>query len=394
MAHSKTIGGSTAHRTLNCPAWIPLREHVPAEIGSSSYAAEGTMLHAICEKVFSSLPTEHGIEVGSIVEGITVTLDHMDLAGNAMIQMGKALNYLGITDDDDVVAEPVVAFKQGVLAEIEAFGSVDMLALSPDEKTLFIGDYKFGAGIEVEAEDNSQLLFYAAAAIEEFELQDTVEQVTLCIVQPRLANNPKMHTVPVQRVYDFVNSLEIAWSARYTASPNEGSWCKFCPVESVCPAKTGLMLSTVKWMEENPNWREHVDKISDVLKAAETLEPMFKAAKAEANKLLEGGVPVEGYKLVNKQARRVWADEEAVLGKVRRAKKIKLDEATDTKLKSPAQLEKLFSEKGIDFSKISEYISRVSSGTTMVKSSDKRQDIRASKQLPENLKTLITENKA
>lgn len=49
MAHSKTIGGSTANRTLNCPAWLELREHVPAQIGSSSYAAEGTMLHRMCE---------------------------------------------------------------------------------------------------------------------------------------------------------------------------------------------------------------------------------------------------------------------------------------------------------------------------------------------------------
>lgn len=320
-----------------------------------------------------------------------VTNEHIHLATDALIQMHTALKHCDV-HVDGVVYEPKVSFKQGELGAINAFGSVDVLGLSDSEELLFIGDYKFGGGISVEAEDNDQLMFYAAAAIEEYDLQDCVDSVALCIVQPRLSATPKLHVVKVEQVYKFVEALTHAWNTRQDAQPNEGSWCKFCPVEPVCPAKTGLLLTTVQWMKDNPNWREHSDDIAHILKVSETLEPLFKAAKAEANKLLEGGVPVTGYKLVNKQSRRVWADEEAALDVVRKAKKVKLDEATDLKLKSPAQMEKVFSEKGIDFSRIDQYISKVSSGTTMVKASDKRQDIRASKQLPENLRTLM-ENK-
>ena len=58
--------------------------------------------------------------------------------------------------------------------------------------------------------------------------------------------------------------------------------------------------------------------------------------------------------------------------KVRLAKKIKLENACDIKLKSPPQLEKLCKSLKVDFKSYSNYIASVSYGTTLVKESDKR----------------------
>ena len=98
---------------------------------------------------------------------------------------------------------------------------------------------------------------------------------------------------------------------------------------------------------------------------------------AEVRKLalsqLELGTPIKGYKLVNKRASRVWNDQEAVEAKVRKAKKIKKEDAYDFKLKSVAQLQKVCEQKVVDFDKeYGQYVSSVSSGTTIAKESDKR----------------------
>ena len=63
----------------------------------------------------------------------------------------------------------------------------------------------------------------------------------------------------------------------------------------------------------------------------------------------------------------------AVGEKIKKARLIKLEEGFDLKLKSPAQLEKLLKTKKLDFKKLyGQYVSSVSSGTTLALESDKR----------------------
>ena len=49
-AHSSIVGGSTAHRRLNCPRSYALEKLLPKDKGSI-YAREGTALHALWAKV-------------------------------------------------------------------------------------------------------------------------------------------------------------------------------------------------------------------------------------------------------------------------------------------------------------------------------------------------------
>ena len=57
-------------------------------------------------------------------------------------------------------------------------------------------------------------------------------------------------------------------------------------------------------------------------------------------------------------------------------------------LKSPAQLEKLFKSKNLDFAAVDEYISAISSGNTLVEESDKREGVVSATALSEALKRL------
>jgi len=60
------------------------------------------------------------------------------------------------------------------------------------------------------------------------------------------------------------------------------------------------------------------------------------------------------------------------MDKVRKMRKVKIEEATDMKLKSPPQLEKVLKQKDVDFKQFEDYIVSVSSGTTIAPESDKR----------------------
>ena len=106
---------------------------------------------------------------------------------------------------------------------------------------------------------------------------------------------------------------------------------------------------------------------------ADELTAWIKEVERVALEQLQLGTAIKGYKLVNKKAARVWNDLPAIESKIKKARSIKTDEAFVSKLKTPAQLEKLCKELGIDFDKqYGSYISKVSSGTTLAKESDKR----------------------
>jgi hypothetical protein len=250
-------------------------------------------------------------------------------------------------------------------------GSIDLMAVSHDDKTILILDYKFGH-VTVNAEDNKQLQFYALAAATDpatREMFDDCETVVLAIIQPN-GDGENIETWSISM--DELDNFETEYLAAVdltddpTAQPKGGSWCRYCPAEATCPVKTGAALKASRVNEITS------DKLAEYLPLADEVIAWAKAVKKMAHEQLELATPIKGYKLVNKRATRVWNDLNAVEDKVRKAKKIKLADGFDYKLKSPAQLEKVCKELGVDFKAYSAYISSVSTGTTLAKETDKR----------------------
>jgi len=142
----------------------------------------------------------------------------------------------------------------------------------------------------------------------------------------------------------------------------------FCPAMAICPIKTGEAQAAMKLPAV------HIDQLTDVLPKLDDLEAWIKSVRGMAQYALDNGTKIDGYKLVNKHPRRQWTDEVEVEKKLKSMRGVKGGEQYDQKLKSPAQLEKLFKRKKLDFSKINNYIAMVSSGTTMAPASDKREE--------------------
>ena len=47
------VGGSTAERTINCPAWLKRFKELNPTNKSNDYADEGTLLHDVMEKLYA-----------------------------------------------------------------------------------------------------------------------------------------------------------------------------------------------------------------------------------------------------------------------------------------------------------------------------------------------------
>ena len=367
MAIHLKYGGSTAARTMGCPAWQRLSEEVPfTHDGSNPAADEGTMLHNCMEELYG--PRSDATVALLLDEGREYKGQHLtqELVDTKLLPATEAMTeLLDIHNITGWLVEPFVKIDDDI------GGSIDFLGLSSDKKTLVVLDYKFGF-VPVGVENNKQLLFYALAAAtdpETMALFDAVDKVVLAVIQPN-DNGDDLQTWEIDMdtvdrfETDYLNAVDLTEDPQ--AMPKSGSWCKYCPAHATCPVKTGVALKATRINELT------ADKLAEYLPMAEEVEAWAKEVKKLAHEQLEFGTPIKGYKLVNKRATRVWNDVSGVEKKVRLAKKIKLEEGFDLKLKSPAQMEKLCKEKKVDFKSYSQYISSVSTGTTLAKESDKR----------------------
>lgn len=368
MTQHLKYGGSTAARTINCPAWLRLSEGMPTGDGGKNEAADtGTLLHNCMEEWLNDDPTfQTMLEEGREYNGITLTeemvSDKLDPAVTALLALVKLT-------EKYFMAEPFVKIADDV------GGSIDVLAKSADGKTVHIVDYKMGY-VPVSAVDNAQLMFYALAADMDPSTEHfftNCETIKLSIIQPN-DDGPDLETweVPYDALSGFEDKLfdAIEESRKPDCEPAAGSWCNYCPAHSTCPIKIGQAIAATRITD--------LSKMADLTQAmlmVSDLEAWIKTVKKTAHQQMENGATIDGFKLVEKRASRVWNDVPAIEGKLRRMRRILVAEAWDSKLKSPPQIEKVCKEKGIDFKEFAPYISSVSSGTTVAKASDARKAI-------------------
>ena len=367
MIHKK-LGGSTAARLIGCPAWINLSADIPQGHNSNTAADTGTLLHNCMEEMWLGKKDmddlqKEGRKYNDIV------LDE-DMVNEKLLPADDAV--MDIVDEYDLDIENKLMIEPFVSIDEDIGGSIDWLCFSEDGRTAVVLDYKFGY-VTVSAEKNSQLLFYALAAATDEKTRDffdEVEQIVLVIVQPN-GDGPVVQqwTATMDDLDDFESRYLAAVDASEstTLEPTAGRHCTFCPAAAICPAKTGEALKASRITELN------AARLAEYLPLAEQVTAWAAEVKKMAHQQLELGVTIQGYKLVAKRATRKWAETDTVEEIVRRARKIKLEEGFDYKLKSPPQLEKVCKKKGVDFNKIfSQYISAVSSGTTMAPEDDPR----------------------
>lgn len=357
MAHSTIVGGSTAKRVLACPGSVPLVQKMPPQ-ESSSYADEGTLLHETVAEILSD-----GLEpkkfIGREYNGIVLTEDLYDT------KLLPALLMFEEVDPDgqmELMIETRVSFGNYLP---DVFGSCDVLGRIGDRA--FVVDWKFGDGVPVIAEENPQLMFYAAAARRTPEaawiFKDVVD-IECVIIQPTRGMS-RWVTTP-DRLDRFERDLKRA--VRIAQEPDaplkSGSHCRFCAAKPICPIMRGdvdrAVVTTLQALD--------VDELGHYLHMAKRLEDWSKDLHKLAQQMLEKGIPVTGWKLVPKRATRQWVDEE--LAKVALFKHLKESDVVETSLISPAKAETLLKKQRVALP--NDLVVSVSSGSTLAPEDDPR----------------------
>jgi len=419
-AHS-TFGGSIADRWMNCAGSTALVASVPPR-ASTSYASEGTAAHALAEDCLRNGIQAAQYFVGEVFDyddhgetkSITVTKDMAD-AVNVYLDAVNA--ELALAKDAELYVEQRFVLPIATAEPGEVFGANDAIVYIPSLRKLTIFDYKHGAGVSVSAEDNAQLKFYAAGAL--LTNDWPVAEIELVIVQPRTRDaddndgGVKRWALPVAEVIEFAGEAEAAIAlaknvqdgiesgdggaiSEFESMLTPGKWCRWCDAAGVCPAKErqALAASTLDFNDitlVTPRSLPDVKaldtaRLGQVLVAIEIIEEWGKQVRAQVDDLLAQGVPVPGWKLVDKIGRRKWIDDETkIAGHLSAMFGIDEDDSRPRKLVTITEAERLIKaavtdkdarKKALDETSLA-FTLKESSGLTLVRESDKREGVDA-----------------
>lgn len=290
ITHS-VLGASAAERWIHCPPSARLTAGMQDE--ETSFAAEGTAAHALCEwKVRRVLKMRAGRRPTSDYwtdEMEECTDDYrdyiMDLVGQAK----------------QICKDPVTMIEQHLDFSCwvpDGYGTGDFLLVADGE--LNIVDFKFGRGVPVYADHNPQMMLYALGALELFDMLYDIQTVTMTIFQPRLSNI-SVWSIDADELYrwaeeDLKPKAEMASKGEGEYTP--GSWCRFCKARNQCRARAESFLELAR-MEFRPPALLSDEEIAEVMQQAEELSRWASDVMAYATAAaIEDGRHFEGYKIV------------------------------------------------------------------------------------------------
>lgn len=319
-AGHKLFGGSSAHRWMRCAGSVRLTQQAPPQIETAAMRS-GTHAHKLLEVLLGD-----GLGPASEYVGTVLIDGHAPLTEDDCAAVQVAVDYVAELleryHDAELYAERKLAL------EDDTGGTCDIQLYVPSTKTLHVIDYKHGAGVYVDVEDNEQLLFYAVLAwyLGEWD----VKVVNCTIIQPRCSVGEPVRTMPRSpaELLDFHDRI---YAARALAGEPDAPFvpgekqCKWCTGAFMCPAlhNVGVDLAAAAGMLAPSAPTEAITLIlppveecrdprglAQTLQAAAVLEAWIDAIKERAEALALSGQKLPGYKLVAKRPTRKWLNED------------------------------------------------------------------------------------
>lgn len=352
------------YRWSKCPGSVALSKDIKSV--SSVYAEEGTYAHDV-----ASERLEHYF---FMKKPKTLAKDE---------EMAEAVDVYVSIIKEDVFGVKGLAPSKHVMIEhkfdLEAvhpglFGTADFVFYDPKKKKLSVYDYKHGAGLPVEVENNTQLMYYGLGAL--LSTGFPCETVVINIVQPRCfhPDGPvRRWEISAMDLLEFSADLkDFAVATEQKDAPLEaGDHCRFCPASGVCPKLSDKALVLAK-EEFSPTKTYDPAKLKHALDWLPTLEGWIKSVREFAYNEAQHGRLVPGYKMVQKRKSRSWRDEASTEAVLAQEFGLTADDMTTSKFKTVAQIEKLLDAKQKKWVKEADLVVSQSSGLAMVPESDKR----------------------
>lgn len=366
MANHAILSASSSHRWMNCPPSVRLTEHI-ADNGSV-YAAEGSEAHALCEYKLRRLLGMDAENPLNCPGGLQYYDSTMEDAAN-----GYAAYVMELLEDiRQTCADPIVMVEQRLNFSRwvkDGFGTGDAVIVA--DHILQVVDFKYGTGVPVSAEGNSQMRLYALGALDMFgELYD-IDTVRMTIYQPRLSNI-STDTISKADLLDWAeNTLRPVAELAYKGEGEmkAGSWCRFCKLRTTCRRRAEANLALAQHDFKLPPTLSD-EEISIILNQLDDLTSWAADIQEYALKAALSGTHFDGWKLVEGRANRRYTDEAAVAQAV-------IDTGHDPyerRLLGITAMEKLLGRKQFA-TLLGDLVERLQGKPTLVPASDKRPEL-------------------
>lgn len=376
MSKHALLSASGSSRWLECTPSARLELQFPKK--SSSYADEGTAAHELCElaaRYWLGELSEEDYEdkLAGLAKGKYYNAEMQECA----VEYGRFISETVKARRDecpDAIVELEVKrldFSEWVP---EGFGTGDCIIVADD--LLEVIDFKYGKGVRVEAEGNSQMRLYALGAIKLYgELYD-IRRVRMSIIQPRINREPSTDEISIAELLDWAENYvrpkaELAFAGEGDFKPGEKT-CKFCRAKEQCKARYEKNLAL---FDETPDTLLITpDEAGAVLEKASDIKAWLSDLENLVMTKLFEGEPVKGWKLVEGRSNRKYTDELKVAEAMKAAG---YDEALlyERSLLGITAMEKAFGKKAVG-EILKDLIYKPQGKPTLAPSNDKRAEFK------------------
>ena len=361
------LSASASKMWLECTPSAVLNAEVPDK--ETAYSKEGTEAHALAEKKLNSW-----IKSGRKNKFKAPNGEMDEYTNNYRDYVIEVFNTeKAKTSDAQLLIEQRLDFSEWVP---DGFGTGDAIIIGDD--TCHVIDLKYGAGVLVQAEGNTQARLYAAGAYSTYGLLYDFNKIVVHIYQPRM-DNISTCTYTVDELKQWLESTvmpaaQLAIKGEGTQNP--GEWCQFCKIKGNCKAR----MTNTLWSLINAGFNSDAKEMTteDIETALPFLDGITKWVKdLEAYALDQAlqGTRYKGYKLVEGRSIRKVKDEPGLIEALHKMGYQDDVIMTKPKLESISTIERAIGKKM--FAGISmPYIEKPKGKPTLVPVSDKRPEYR------------------
>lgn len=362
------LSASSSKQWLNCPP--SAKQCATQEDRASPYAQQGTDAHELCEyKVLTRVCGKAAWDPTENLDYFDTEMDYStDEYCNYVLEQFEEAKKL--CKDPIVLVEQKLDFSRWVP---EGFGTGDCLIVADD--VLHIIDFKYGLGVLVDCENNSQMMCYGLGALDIYDGIYDIKVVKMTIFQPR-RDNISTFTMAKDELLNWADTVlaptaKLAYEGK--GEYKAGDHCTFCKVKATCRKRAEYNLELAKYDFEMPANLEDTE-IAAILPRVDDLVSWVNDIKEYALQRALSGTKYDGYKVVEGKSNRRYVSDEAVVDAVTSAgydpyERKLLGVTAMTKLLGKAKFEEL----------LGSLIEKPAGKPTLVPETDKRKALNTAK---------------
>ena len=314
------LGPSSMERILICNESAVLG----GDDDAGAAADEGTLAHSFCERILN----------GDDNAADEIPDDEMRAAVFKYVAYVRAFRSHDELDGVNHTNSKVHVELQIRSESIKDFGgTMDTLIVSDEH--LHTIDFKYGM-IPVDARDNKQVLSYLVLADEKFPGR---KRFFGTIVQPRVFGDPQCMEYTYAQLID--HKYNVMMVDELNNGKTAGGHCKWCPLKKTCTTLDDHLVQVAKEEFDDLDVVKELtpERCIEIIDMQPVFSKMVEEAKVRLKKFLLDGATVPGWRLAQSLGNRVWRDPDEVK-RFMKTKKTPPEVYLETKLKSPAQIEK------------------------------------------------------